>query len=262
MRWAISQIWPRLAIAAAVVAVWWLVAATGYFSDHILPTPAEVWSALTSNLTGPDGLLAAAQRSLVRLAFGMAVAAVLGTAIGLAMAAWRVVQRSLGTLMIGLQALPSMAWLPIAILWFSLSERAILYVVVIGAVPAIAIATAASVRQVPPVLIRAGRTMGARGGTLYREVILPAAVPGYWTGLQQGWAIAWRALIFGELIATGARGLGHLLDRAAGRLDTPLILAAMIVIMIVGVLVEVLFSIVDRRIRTRRGLTVGSPTTA
>ena len=123
--------------------------------------------------------------------------------------------------MIGLQALPSIAWLPLAILWFGLSERAILYVVVIGATPAIAIATANSVRQVPPILVRAGRSLGARRWVLTREVVLPAAVPGYWTGLQQGWAIAWRALLAGELvIATGALGLGHLLNQAWSQLDT------------------------------------------
>ena len=251
-----SQIWPRLAIVVGVVVVWWAIAATGYFAQVILPTPPEVWRSLLDHLWGPNGIVAAAQRSLVRLAFGMGVAVIIGTLIGLAMAAWRPVQRSVGTLMIGLQALPSIAWLPLAILWFRLTELAILYVVVIAAVPAIAVATAASVRQVPPILVRAGRTMGARGWVLYRGVVLPAAVPGYWAGLQQGWAVAWRALIFGELIATGARGLGHLLDRAAG-FNTPLLLATMIAIMIVGIGVELLFTLVDRRIRARRGLTVG-----
>ena len=146
-----------------MVVVWWGIAATGYFSQVILPTPPEVWRSLLDHLWGPNGIVAAAQRSLVRLAFGMGVAVIIGTLIGLAMAAWRPVQRSVGTLMIGLQALPSIALLPLAILWFRLTELAILYVVVIGAVPAIAVATAASVRQVPPILVRAGRTMGARG---------------------------------------------------------------------------------------------------
>jgi NitT/TauT family transport system permease protein len=254
-----SQLWPRVAIVVAVIAIWAAVAATGYFSQTILPTPAEVWNSLIHNFTGPNGLLAVAERSVVRLAVGMIVATVLGSAIGLGMASSRFVQRSIGSLMIGLQALPSIAWLPLAILWFGLSERAILYVVVIGATPAIAIATANSVRQVPPILVRAGRSLGARRWVLTREVVLPAAVPGYWTGLQQGWAIAWRALLAGELvIATGALGLGHLLNQAWSQLDTSLLIAAMIVIMAVGMLVELLFTVVDRRIRTRRGLTIGN----
>jgi NitT/TauT family transport system permease protein len=220
----------------------------------LLPSPADVWRSLTDNFWGPDGLLAAAQRSVLRLAFGMGVAVVLGTLIGLAMAASSLVQRSIGTLMTGLQALPSIAWLPLAVLWFSLTERAILFVVVVGAVPAIAIATAATLRQVPPLLVRAGRTLGASGWELYRGVMLPAAIPGYWVGLQQGWAIAWRALMAGELIATGARGLGHLMTRAQAGFDTPLVLGAMVVIVIIGVAVDLLFAVVDRRIRRRRGL--------
>ena len=237
--------------------MWWAIAETGYFYAAILPTPLAVWRSLGDHLTGADGLLEAAEHSLIRLAFGMAVAVAVGTIVGLGMAASQTIQRSVGTLMIGLQALPSIAWLPLAILWFGYSERAILYVVVIGAVPAIAVATAASVRLVPPILVRAGRTMGARGWTLYRGVVLPAAIPGYWAGLQQGWAIAWRALMAGELIATGARGLGHLLDRA-GAFNTPLLLATMIAIMVVGIGIELFFTVVDRRIRVRRGLTVGS----
>src|SRR5215212_7902356 len=102
IRRAISQIWPRVAIVVGVVAVWWAIAASGYFSPVLLPTPPEAWRSLLDHLWGPDGLVVAAQRSLVRLAFGMGVAVVIGTPIGLAMAAWRPVQRSVGTLMIGL----------------------------------------------------------------------------------------------------------------------------------------------------------------
>jgi NitT/TauT family transport system permease protein len=226
-------------------------------SSALLPTPLAVWRSLAANLGGPTGLIAAAQRSVIRLAVGMAAAVVIGTVAGLAMAAWQPVQRSVGTLMVGLLALPSVAWLPLAILWFDFTTKAIVFIVVIGAVPAVAIATAASVRQIPPILLRAARTMGARGWTLYRRVALPAAVPGYWAGLQQAWAIAWRALLAGEIIVAGARGLGRLLDRA-GSVNTPLLLATMIVIMAVGVGIELLFTLVDRRIRARRGLVVGS----
>jgi NitT/TauT family transport system permease protein len=223
-------------------------------ADYLLPPPGDVWHAITTNFFGDGGLFVAAQRSLLRLVFGMGAAVVIGTLLGLAMAASAIVQRSIGTLMTGLQALPSISWLPLAVIWLGPSERAILFVVVIGAVPAIAIATAASVRVVPPVLVRAGRTLGARGWRLYRDIMLPAAVPGYWSGLQQGWAIAWRALMAGELIQTGARGLGHLLARAQSGFDTSLVLGAMAVIVVIGVVVDYLFAVVDRRIRRRRGL--------
>jgi NitT/TauT family transport system permease protein len=161
--------------------------------------------------------------------------------------------------MVGLQALPSIAWLPLAILWFGINEQPVLFVVVIGgAVPAVAIGTAASVRLVPPNLVRASRTLGARGSVLYGEVVLPAAVPGYIAGLQQAWAIAWRALLAAQLIVAGARGLGHLIARAGAEFDTPLVLAAVIVIMLVGIGVDFLFTLVDRRVRRRRGLLVRS----
>jgi NitT/TauT family transport system permease protein len=251
-RRVVDRIWPRLALVGAILLLWWVVVETGWFAEYLLPSPGDVWRSFTSNLTGDGGLIVAAERSLLRLAFGMAAAVAIGTLIGLAMAASTIVQRSVGTLMTGLQALPSISWLPLAIIWLSLSERAILFVVVIGAVPAIAIATAASVRQVPPSLVRAGRTLGAGGWELYRGVVLPAAIPGYWSGLQQGWAIAWRALMAGELISTGARGLGHFMVRAGFRTED--LLAAMAVIAVIGVAVDYLFAVVDRRIRRRRGL--------
>jgi NitT/TauT family transport system permease protein len=212
---------------------------------------------LTSNLTGGDGLLAAARGSVIRLALGLGFAVVVGTLIGFAMAASKVVQRSVGTLMTALNALPPIVWLPLAIVWLGFTERAVIFVVVVGGVPAVAIATAISVRQVPPQLIHAGRTMGAKRWTLYRTVVLPASVPGYWTGLQQAWAVAWRALLAAELIRTGAaRGLGHLLEASLD--DVSMILAVMVVIALIGLAVDFLFAVVDRRIRHGRGLLVPS----
>ena len=177
---------------------------------------------------------------------------VVGTLIGFAMVASVAVQRSIGTLMTALQALPSIAWLPLAIVWFDFSERAVMFVVFIGGVPAVAIATAISIRQVPPTLTRAARTMGAKGWTLQRTVVLPACVPGYWTGLQQAWAVAWRALLAAEIIRVGAaRGLGHLLEASAQ--DISLIIAVMGVIVVIGLAIDYGFSVVDRRIRGKRG---------
>jgi NitT/TauT family transport system permease protein len=252
----LAQVWPRVAIVAAVVLVWWAVFETGFWDRVLLPSPASVWDSLTSHLTGPNGLPAVAYRSVFRLFVGLALAMLLGTPTGLATARWELFQRSVGSLVVGLQALPSIAWLPLAILWFGPNEKAVLFVVVIGAVPAVAIGTAAAVRMVPPHLVRAGRTLGARGWVLYGRVVLPAAVPGYIAGLQQAWAIAWRALMAAELLVAGARGLGHLIARAGAQYDTPLVFATMVVIMLVGVGVDALFSWVDRRVRRRRGLLV------
>jgi NitT/TauT family transport system permease protein len=252
----LTQIWPRVAILVLIVFVWWAAYETRYWDRVLLPSPASVWEVLWSNLTGADGLLAVAYRSVFRLFAGLTLAVAIGTPIGLSMAGWKLMQRSVGSLMVGLQALPSIAWLPLASLWFGINEKAVLFVVVIGAVPAVAIATAASLRLVPPNLVRAGRTLGAHGWELYGKVVLPAAVPGYIAGLQLAWAIAWRALMAAELIVTGARGLGHLIARAAVQRDTPLVLATMVVIMLVGIGVDSLFSFVDRRVRRKRGLLV------
>jgi NitT/TauT family transport system permease protein len=255
MRSTASQLWPRIALIVGVLVIWLVVYASGVFDERLFPSPLAVWSALTSNLTGADGLLMAALRSLTRLAIGMIVAVVIGTATGLAVASRKAIQRSLGTLMVVLQALPSIAWLSLALLWFGQrSARAIVYIVILGAFPAVAIATANSVRLVPPVLVRAGRTLGASGWELQHSVVFPAAVPGYVAGLQQAWAFAWQALLAGELIATGARGLGHTLASAGQAHDAPLILATMLIIATVGLLVDIGLTRFDRRIRKRRGL--------
>jgi NitT/TauT family transport system permease protein len=239
--------------------VWWAVSASGFLDRTQLPPPGETVSALFENwaTTPPgvtEGIGAALQKSLIRLVVGMGVAVVVGTVIGTAMAASQFIQRSVGSLMTGLQALPSISWLPLAILWFGLNERAILFVVIIAGIPAVAIAAASSVRLVPPLLVRAGRTLGAGGWELYRSVVLPAAVPGYVAGLQQAWALAWRALMAGELISTGAQGLGHLQDTYRQQFQAGKVIAVMLVIIAVGMLVELGFNVADRRIRSRRGL--------
>jgi NitT/TauT family transport system permease protein len=257
-RSAIVQFWPRLVAIGGLILVWWAVSATGFFDRTVLPPPGDVFRSLTENWVTDrgitEGIFAALQKSLLRLAFGIVVAVAIGTLTGVAMAASPFVQRSVGSLMTGLQALPSISWLPLAILWFGLSERAIVFVVIIGAFPAVALAAASSIRLVPPLLVRAGRNLGAAGWGLYRQVVLPAAVPGYVAGLQQAWALAWRALMAGELIATGAQGLGHLQDTARQQFDTPQVMAVMVVIILIGMAVEAMFGVADRRLRTKRGL--------
>jgi NitT/TauT family transport system permease protein len=248
-----NQVWPRVLALAAVVSVWWLLSATGALSSSKLPSPATVWTKLWNRIS--DGSIwVAASRSLIRLAFGLAVAVVVGTGVGVWTASSRVVQRSVGSLVVGLQALPPVAWLPLAALWFGFSERAVVFVVIVGALPAIATATAAGIRQVPPTLVRAGRTLGARGWRLYREVVVPAAIPSYVSGLRQAWVFAWWSLMASELIVQGGKGLGHSLDRAGQRFDAPAIFALMVVIVVIGLLIDFGFAVLDRRIRTRRGL--------
>jgi NitT/TauT family transport system permease protein len=254
-----AKIWPRvggvLAVLAGVVAVWWLLTATGWVPSRDLPSPATVWTTLWDRIT--DGTIPqAASRSLIRLVFGIGVAAVFGTLIGVGMAASRAFQRTVGALVVGLQALPPIAWLPLAALWFGFTERAVVFVVILGAFPSIAMATAASIRQVSPLLVRAGRTLGADGWELYRHVVVPAAVPGYVEGLRQGWVFAWRSLLAAELIIQGGKGLGHSLNEAGGSFDAATILALMVVIVVIGIAIDAGFAALDRRVRSRRGLLV------
>lgn len=260
MRSTLEQMWPRVAAIAALVAVWWVASASGYWDPATLPSPARVLSAFARTFTTPDppreSILAATQASLIRLVVGLVVGISVGTVLGVGMAMSSTIQRSVGSLMSGLQALPSISWLPLAILWFGLTERAILFVVIIAAIPAMAIAAASSIRLVPPLLVRAGRTMGARRATLYRRVVLPAAVPGYLAGLQSAWALGWRALMAGELISTSGKGLGHLLELNRQAFLPSNIFAVMLMIVIVGMLVESMFGAIDRRVRVRRGLLV------
>ncbi len=218
------------------------------------PDPREVWIALRDGFS--DGVFVEATiKTLIRLAFSFAAALVIGTALGLLLSAFELARRSVRPLVVALQITPFVAWVPLAVIWFGVTERAVVFVAIAGAFPAVTLATLQAIRQVPPLYLRAGRTLGATGWDLQRAVVFPAALPGYMTGVQQAWGFAWKALMAGELIvpASGANGLGHLLDRSSG--DIASILAVVAVIAVIGVAVEYLIvGAIDRRIRSRRGL--------
>jgi NitT/TauT family transport system permease protein len=153
-----------------------------------------------------------------------------------------------------LQALPSICWLPLALLWFGLSDAAILFVVVMGSVLAIAISTEDAVQSLPPQYGLVAGTLGIKGARLYFGVVLPGALPGIVTGLKLGWSFAWRALMAGELLFV-AGGLGQLLTNGRELLDVPQVMAVMIAIVLIGVLIDrVVFRTVETRVRRRWGL--------
>jgi NitT/TauT family transport system permease protein len=202
-----------------------------------------------------DGRLpAAAARSLGRLVQGYAVSALVGVPLGVAMARSDLARAALRPVVLGLQALPSICWLPLAILWFGLSEYAILFVVVMGSLLAVAIATEDAVAGVDPVLLRAAGTLGIRGARFHAGVLLPAALPGILTGLKLGWSFAWRALMAGELLFV-AGGLGQLLQAGRELLDAAQVMGVMASIVAIGVAVDqVLFRVLEIRVRRRWGL--------
>jgi NitT/TauT family transport system permease protein len=176
--------------------------------------------------------------------------------VGLAVARVRVLRAAVGSMITALQTMPSIAWFPLAILLFQLTEEAIFFVVVLGAAPAIANGVIAGVDYIPPLLLRAGRNIGARGLGLYRHVIAPAALPATVAGLKQGWAFAWRSLMAGELLVVIATksSLGAQLNFARELSDAPWLLSTMIVILVLGLLVDAAFGAVDHAIRARWGL--------
>jgi NitT/TauT family transport system permease protein len=248
-RWA-SELGPPLLGIAVLVVVWAIVAAATETSS--IPGPAAVLTSLQDGFT--DGVLAEATlKTLIRLAFSFAAALVIGTALGLFLSASELARRSIRPLVVALQITPFVAWVPLAVIWFGVTERAVVFVAIAGSFPAVALATLQGIRQVPRLYLRAGRTLGATGWDLQRSVVFPAALPGYMVGVQQAWGFAWKALMAGELIVqASASGLGHLLDRSD---DVASILAVVAVIAVIGVAVEYLIvGAIDRRIRSKRGL--------
>ena len=243
---------PAIALLAALLVAWALAAHFGPWPGWMLPGPGRVVSALWE--TGRDGTLPRAiLTSLHRLLAGYTLSAVLGIATGMVLGRNRWLRASVGPVVVGLQALPSICWLPLALFWFGLSEKAILFVVVMGSLLAITIATDGAVRAVPPLYVRAARTMGSRRVRLYTRVILPASLPGIVTGLKLGWTFAWRSLMAGELLFVSG-GLGQLLTLGRELNDMARVLAVMCVIVMLGLLFErLLFGTIERHVRERWG---------
>ena len=252
----VSAAWPKLAALAIALGIWQLLFLSGWKAPWLLPSPATVFGELWTEF-GEGTLVAAVAVTLRRAAVGYAVAVLVGGVIGILVVRSKTLRAAVGSLITGLQTMPSIAWFPLAILLFQLSETAILFVVVLGAAPAIANGLISGVDHVPPLLLRAGRVLGAEGLAKYRHVILPAALPATVAGLKQGWAFAWRSLMAGELLVLipGQRSVGSQLQFSRELSDAPGLIAMMIVILAIGIVVDVVvFSSVERSIRTRRGL--------
>jgi NitT/TauT family transport system permease protein len=256
VRRIVDAAWPKLVALAIVLGAWELVVLSGWKPPWLLPSPATVFGELWREFTAGD-LVAAVSVTLRRAAIGYALAVLVGGVIGLLVVRSKTLRAAVGSLITGLQTMPSIAWFPLAILLFQLSETAILFVVVLGAAPSIANGLISGVDHVPPLLLRAGRVLGAQGLAKYRHVILPAALPAAVAGLKQGWAFAWRSLMAGELLVLipGQTSVGAQLQFSREFSDAPGLIAMMIVILAIGIVVDVVvFSTVERSIRARRGL--------
>ncbi len=249
-------VWPKLGAVGLFFAIWLGVVWSGWRPDYVVPPPSDVFADLRE--MAADGTLGTAVGNTLRLAaIGYLIAVVLGTAIGLAVARVRVLRAAFGSLITGLQTMPSVAWVPWSILLFKLSDGAILFVTVVGSTPAIANGLISGTDQIAPVLLRAGRVLGARGLSAYRHVVLPASLPGFVAGLKQGWAFAWRSLMAGEIIVViaGEPNVGGLLQINRGLSDASGVVAMMLVILAIGIVVDaLLFGSLERAVARRWGL--------
>lgn len=249
----------RLATAlvffAVTVTVWELLARRGVWSPALMPSPVEVGRYLVTS-TGDGTLLAASGVTLRRLVIGYVVSVAMGLPLGLLMARFAVCRDTVGVVALGFQTLPSVCWAPLALLWFGQNEQAMLFIVIMGSVWSVALATAAGVQNVPPIYVRAARTMGSHGLHTWWRVILPASLPFTLSGMKQGWAFAWRSLMAAEIyvtILTGF-GLGHLLHYGRELHAMEAVLGIMLMIIAVGLVADkLLFAPVETWLHRRWG---------
>ncbi|MDQ3825285.1 MAG: ABC transporter permease [Actinomycetota bacterium] len=255
----VRSVLPPMVAVVAFIALWQLAYSTGVKPSYALPSPLDVFR--TFGQTVRDGRAwEAISISVSRGAMGFVASLMVGTVLGLAMWRSRWLRAALGPFVSGLQSLPSVAWVPAAIIWFGLSDAAIYAVVLLGAVPSIANGLLAGFDQVPPLLDKVGRVLGLGTVGRIRHVLLPAALPGYLAGLKQGWAFSWRSLMAAELITYSPAlgiGLGQQLNIGRELNAMDLVIASIVLILVVGVTIELLvFAPVERRVLRARGLTV------
>ncbi|MFJ2604026.1 ABC transporter permease [Streptomyces sp. NPDC091279] len=248
-------------LAVAVILVVWALLYPVVDNPSKLPSPAAVGDAFRDAwLRGT--LLDYIWTSVSRGLLGFLLSLAIGTPLGLLVARVRFVRAAIGPILSGLQSLPSVAWVAPAVIWVGLNNSMMYTVILLGAVPSIANGLVSGVDQVPPLFLRAGRTMGATGVRGVWHITLPAALPGYLAGLKQGWAFSWRSLMAAEIIASSpdlGLGLGQLLENGRNASDMAMVFEAILLILFVGIAIDLLiFSPLERRVLRSRGLLVKS----
>jgi NitT/TauT family transport system permease protein len=255
--WAV--LWPKALAIILVLVVWELITLTGW-KKFVLKGPGPVFASLWDEAfhPGPDNpsLWGIIGNTLETAVIGYALSLLIGTVIGGLVSRIPPLRAAVGSIITALTTMPSIAWVPFAIILFGQSTSAILFVVIMGAAPSIAGGLITGVDYTPPLLLRAGRTMGLRGYALYRYLILPASLPAYIAGLKQGWAFAWRGLMAGELVVQiiGHFTIGQQLSVDQQSLDFAGASAMLIVILVIGLGVDSIFGQIDLAVRRRRGL--------
>ncbi|MFG2821445.1 ABC transporter permease [Kitasatospora sp. NPDC048365] len=256
-----QKVLPPILGIALVLALWQLAYSLHLTSEYKLPSPADVFGAL-QDLWYQGTLFSIIWTSVWRGLSGFALSVVIGTPLGLLVAQVKPIRAAVGPVLAGLQALPSVAWVPAAVIWLGINDSAMYAVILLGAVPSIANGLISGIDQVPPLYLRAGKTLGATGLRGARHILLPAALPGYLAGLKQGWAFSWRSLMAAELIASSpdlGLGLGRYLENQREFSDMSGVLLGIVLILFVGVAIDLLFfSPIERRVLRSRGLLVST----
>ena len=238
---------------SAVIILWQAVASFDLWPDQIFPSPYEIAEDLAYGVL--DGsLFYGIGTSMIRLIVGLFIAIVGGVMLGVLMARVETVNQTIGSLVLGLQSIPSVAWVPLALIWFGVTDAGIIFVTVIGAIFAVTINTHSGVKNIDPHYVEAARNMGAGGSKLVFYVLLPAAFPFIFSGFKQGWAFAWRGVIGAEILFSFL-GLGFLLNVGRQTVDVSQVMAVMLLIMIIGMIVDaVVFTRLENKIMRRWGL--------
>lgn len=222
---------------------------------YAVPNPVGVFDCITT-LFSNGTLSAAILSSLLRALIGFLIAIFIGIILGTLIIQSAYLERNLKPLILGVQTLPSICWVPFAILWFGLTESAIVFVVVMGSAFGIALSIESGIKNIPPIYIKAAQTMGVKKLALYRRVIFPAALPAFISGLKQAWSFAWRALMSGEVMSASI-GLGYTLMVGRDLADINQVMTIMLVIIGIGILIDKgIFSLLENHILRKRGLLV------
>ena len=243
----------HIAFYGALLLIWIVIARLKIWPPYVFPDPKGVFDSLYVGFSDKSFLIAIGV-SMRRMLLGYGLSVVLGMILGLLVASNKFFEDTLGGLLVSLQSLPSICWLPLAVLWFGLTEKAILFVVVMGSLLSVTISMETGRRQMPKIYGMAGRNLGARGFRLFFFVLLPASLPYIVNGLKQGWAFAWRSLISGEMIFVSL-GLGQLLMMGRDLNDMSQVIAVMLLIIAIGYIVDgLVFQTVERRLQRKWGV--------
>jgi len=250
-----AAVWPKLLAIALVLGVWELVHLSGW-KKYVLPGPGTVFANLWDQMHHAE-LWQAIDITMRRAVIGFALSVLIGAVIGALVSRIKPLRAATGSLITALQTMPSIAWFPFAIILFGATTNAIIFVIVLGSAPSVANGLITGVDYIPPLLLRAGKTMGLSRVALYRHLILPASLPSFVAGLKQSWAFAWRSLMAGELlvIIIGQPSIGALLNAFQDQSDMASAIAIIIVILVLGIVIDTLFTKADTVIRRRRGMT-------